>query len=399
MTDMKPYLLPLFALFASASIVSAQVANVITFTPSTLILTVGETKTVALSGMGPYYLGTNSNPAVAAATLGSNSSLSVSGYLDGTDSISVCSYTTTGVSCSSLGITVQKKVGTTPAQSTDPAVQTIAVDQSQVSMNIGETRNVRVTGTAKGSYYVSSVSNPEVVAANIVGGSDQVSLTAQSVGGSNISVCQFGGTCTNVYAYVAPTASNLQAAQTTKNPIPLLSAFYVASNDVGGAFLGKGAVLTIKFNTSDIVVAETMRVGMTNVQVNGAGSGPFAGTYTMNGTEEMPLPVYMTFTTSAGLTGHETMMIGSPSVPVATPTVGSIVSAFTRYLSNGSSNSEVTALQSLLKRLGIYAGPVTGNFGPLTEGAVKRYQALRGIDQAGYVGPSTRAALNKDAAK
>ena len=47
-----------------------------------------------------------------------------------------------------------------------------------------------------------------------------------------------------------------------------------------------------------------------------------------------------------------------------------------------------------LTALGFYSGPVTGFYGSLTETAVGQYQTAHGIDPAGYVGPSTRAALN-----
>jgi len=39
---------------------------------------------------------------------------------------------------------------------------------------------------------------------------------------------------------------------------------------------------------------------------------------------------------------------------------------------------------------------VTGNFLTLTEAAVIRYQASKGIIQTGYFGPLTRAAANTD---
>jgi N-acetylmuramoyl-L-alanine amidase len=52
-------------------------------------------------------------------------------------------------------------------------------------------------------------------------------------------------------------------------------------------------------------------------------------------------------------------------------------------------------LQKRLATEGLYTGPVTGYFGPLTETAVKAYQTKNGLDPAGIVGPKTRAVLNK----
>ena len=67
---------------------------------------------------------------------------------------------------------------------------------------------------------------------------------------------------------------------------------------------------------------------------------------------------------------------------------------FTSFLSLDSTGAEVTELQKFLTAKGFYAGPITGTFGPLTESAVKLYQTAHSISPVGYVGPSTRAALN-----
>jgi hypothetical protein len=67
---------------------------------------------------------------------------------------------------------------------------------------------------------------------------------------------------------------------------------------------------------------------------------------------------------------------------------------FTEFLSVGSQDAQVTALQERLTADGLYSGPITGYFGTLTEVAVGKFQAANGIAVKGYVGPSTRAVLN-----
>ncbi len=58
---------------------------------------------------------------------------------------------------------------------------------------------------------------------------------------------------------------------------------------------------------------------------------------------------------------------------------------------------EVTKLQIFLVNAGFLNHSVTGYFGVLTRSAVANYQAANGIvPTAGYVGPVTRAAINKD---
>ncbi|MBU0645962.1 DUF11 domain-containing protein [Patescibacteria group bacterium] len=60
-------------------------------------------------------------------------------------------------------------------------------------------------------------------------------------------------------------------------------------------------------------------------------------------------------------------------------------------------NSEVRQLQEILQCLGYFPAEQvsTGIFGPITEQAVKDFQAAHGIDSVGYVGPSTIQALNQ----
>lgn len=68
---------------------------------------------------------------------------------------------------------------------------------------------------------------------------------------------------------------------------------------------------------------------------------------------------------------------------------------FVRVLALGSAGADVTALQQALARASVYAGPVTGYFGPLTQAAVRAYQAKHALAQVGFTGPMTRALLNQ----
>jgi hypothetical protein len=58
---------------------------------------------------------------------------------------------------------------------------------------------------------------------------------------------------------------------------------------------------------------------------------------------------------------------------------------------NGS--AAVRGLQLRLRRLDLRPGPIDGLFGPLTQGAVERFQVARGLPPAGLVGPDTRSRL------
>lgn len=61
----------------------------------------------------------------------------------------------------------------------------------------------------------------------------------------------------------------------------------------------------------------------------------------------------------------------------------------TPELANGSTGSEVSAMQQALKSAGLYTGPIDGDFGSNTEAAVRAYQTGRGVTVDGIVGDET----------
>jgi peptidoglycan hydrolase-like protein with peptidoglycan-binding domain len=83
------------------------------------------------------------------------------------------------------------------------------------------------------------------------------------------------------------------------------------------------------------------------------------------------------------------------NVPPPPPVVAS--GSFTKLLAPGTTDSEVSLLQTLLaKNPMLYpAGIVSGYFGSLTEAAMKQFQAKYGISPVGFVGPQTRMKLNE----
>jgi murein L,D-transpeptidase YcbB/YkuD len=94
-------------------------------------------------------------------------------------------------------------------------------------------------------------------------------------------------------------------------------------------------------------------------------------------------------TVSAILNGQSVPTTGGTT---ATPTTNGYV--FTNFLNKGSTGDEVLELQKRLVVAGFLTVEPTGYFGEATFAAVKAFQAAHGLDQFGYVGPGTRAALN-----
>jgi hypothetical protein len=68
----------------------------------------------------------------------------------------------------------------------------------------------------------------------------------------------------------------------------------------------------------------------------------------------------------------------------------------TSVLSKGAENSRVLALQNFLFEKGYLKAKPNGYFGVGTMAAVKAYQKSIGLEQAGSVGPGTRAAIRKE---
>ncbi|MEW5805640.1 MAG: peptidoglycan-binding protein [Patescibacteria group bacterium] len=92
----------------------------------------------------------------------------------------------------------------------------------------------------------------------------------------------------------------------------------------------------------------------------------------------------------------------APPTPTGGGTGGQVLGAatttfqFLNNLSFGMSLApDVAELQKRLQAEGLFDGPITGYFGPLTLSAVKAYQQKYGISPiSGYVGPITRGHLN-----
>ncbi len=62
---------------------------------------------------------------------------------------------------------------------------------------------------------------------------------------------------------------------------------------------------------------------------------------------------------------------------------------FTNTLLRGSNNPQVTLLQNKLKELGYFSGESNGNFGPITDAAIRSFQRRNNLSVDGIVGPAT----------
>jgi peptidoglycan hydrolase-like protein with peptidoglycan-binding domain len=101
------------------------------------------------------------------------------------------------------------------------------------------------------------------------------------------------------------------------------------------------------------------------------------------------------------LTGARCSVTTSTTIPAGTP-LPPAPAQFTKYLTLGTTDPQVLALQKYLNTKGFTIatqgpgskGKETDFFGAFTKAAVIKYQKAKGIDPIGVVGPATRAALN-----
>ena len=153
----------------------------------------------------------------------------------------------------------------------------------------------------------------------------------------------------------------------------------------GGACVttsGSDMVIWTKHFTT--FVAYTQTANPISASVNNIGNGApvglvGAGGYSLVGSTIVP----------TGLSGNASATVQSSKGQV----LGAATYVFSRDLSVNSAGTDVAKLQELLTQTGVYAGPITGSFGPLTKIAVQKYQKAHNITQTGTVGPKTRESL------
>jgi|GEM_PF-767669 len=171
---------------------SSSETSALTLSQSSLTLKTGASVTVGISGNGNYFVAYNTSPEVALATI-SGTLVAVNALAVGTTDVSVCQ---NGGQCSVLKITV----------SGDTA---ITLSQSKLTLNVGNTARVLITGS--GGYSLSQNSNAGVASAVV--SDSAVTITALSSGQTNMSICQSGGQC----ASVAVTVTGASTAATDLN--------------------------------------------------------------------------------------------------------------------------------------------------------------------------------------
>jgi ferredoxin len=335
----------------------------LSFSNSAPTVSVNKNTTVTIYGPSgvSFYVSSNSNPSVVQANL-SGSTLTLAGIATGSSSVKVCA--STG-NCASTNVTVTYA----------DTVGRLTLSQTTLSLLAGQSSVITITGGEQ-PYSVSG-GNSAVSQQTLSDGS----LTVYGVSGgtSQPTVCSAGGGCLLLTVTVNGTGSTNTTSTTaltmSQNNISLAlgQSTSVSLYGTGGYFLS---------NNSYPNIASVALNGST-VSITGLSAGTTYATMCMGSGSCATL----TITVTGGSTTSS-----SSSTTTTTPVASSYT--FTKYLTPGSENSEVTELQKVLIVKGYLNATAVGYFGPLTEKAVKAFQKDHNLDQLGVVGPGTRAALN-----
>ena len=384
-------------------------AQALTFSQSSVSLSSGQSIVVTVSGgSGSYNVTNNSSQSpnyVSTNVSGSSITLTTTGTT-GNSSITVC--TTDMASCGIINVSV----GATSS------VASITFSQGSPTVVVGQSQSVSVYGPTGAIFYVSSNSSPNIVQANLSG--NTLTLLGIANGTSTITVCSSSSNCGSLTATVNYNYTN--------NGVLTLSQ-YNATLSIGQSqnvtISGGTMPYTINSNYSNIfqsllnsntltLIGISSGNGLMNV-CSTAGSCLTLSVTVTGGNITLPTGCTSAygFSTITGISCSSStassvsttglcpngMSLANNCMPSSgTSSTGSTTTVkyiFTEALKNGSSGDEVTALQRKLKELGVYTGPINGNFGPLTEKAVKKFQKIHGLKQLGSVGPGTRILLNK----
>ena len=190
-----------------------------------------------------------------------------------------------------------------------------------------------------------------------------------------------GNNSVNGIVVAAPTANPAAGTYTSAQSVSLTSA-----GSLSVRYTTDGTTPTCTTGTvyaTSIAIPSTQTVKAISCYANSVSSSVASYTYTIN------IP------SSSGFVLVDNACKAA-ALPVVTtnPTVSGASFTFVRDLTLGSTGEDVTALQKRLTSEGVYSGPITGFFGPMTLTAVQAYQTKVGLPSTGFVGPLTKAKLN-----
>jgi hypothetical protein len=379
-----------------------------TLNETSLTVGLGQSASVYSQGSSaPVYMESNSSPSIASVQT-NGTQITVTGEQTGSTNAQIC-YTGTASSCVNLTIIVQSG-------------SVLSFSENNFTVAVGQGTNVTVSG-GSGNYSITGNSQSSIASAILSGNS--ITISPLEVGNINITVCDTSGNCGTLYITIGSSSTNGSIYFSSTNPTLTVGQVIDVTVSGGSGYYVTGnsnpSVASQSLNGSTLAISAITN-GSTAVTVcsNGGScstlyitvTGSTASTVTSSSNDSSLISAIQSMQTqlaqivsqiqtmattltqlaaSAGVT-TDTTTSGATTVSTGT-TTGSLYD-FTQFLGVGSENADVTALQQYLTQKGFFSGSITGYFGTETQAAVESYQSAHGISAVGYVGPSTRAALN-----
>ena len=361
--------------------VGSTSGSTVTFSQQTPVLSTGQSLTIAIYGntSGSYYISSNTVPNSVEAGI-SQASLLLTGLTNGSSTITVCS--SIG-GCGTITATVNYA----------SSGGNITLSQTTLSLLAGQNLAITVSGGV--APYSVATPSTSVYQATING--NILTVTGIGTGSAQIPVCSSSGGCTWLSLTVNGTSTGTTG--TTLPASSLAPSFLGFSQSNPTVYAGQASTVTVTGGSGIYSVAYNSNPGAVSATVSGS------SLYLTGVSNGVSIIVVCSALNNCGAVSANTGNVATvpysapvtattaTTVPVTTPS-SALSFNFTSFLSVGSTGDQVLELQTILTARGYYSGPVNGNFGPLTQAAVEKYQSAHGIAAVGYVGPSTRAALN-----
>ncbi|MDE2071490.1 MAG: peptidoglycan-binding protein [Patescibacteria group bacterium] len=262
------------------------------------------------------------------------------------------------------------------------------------------TFSVVTTGLTNPTYTVADSFSPSSLPSTAMGqdGSFRWTPVGQDVGVHTITV-----TASDSMGYTATTSQTITVlAPTTLTIIKLSPGYTVHVGELltftatTTGFVAPTFTVTDDFSTSTTATIDAAGNFSWTPQSSDIGGHPFAlvvsdRVRTLNARFVVTVPP-----APAGTPAAPVQKVSPSTASVGTPASHPSAAAytFTKFLSVGSTGTDVTALQNILIAQGYLKVGATSYFGALTKAALMRYQSTHSLSPVGYVGPGTRAALN-----
>ncbi len=354
----------------------------IAFGQSSAYLTAGQSTGVSVSGGGGnYYVSGNSNPGLVQASISGATLFLVANNLSGSSNVTVCASGTNY--CGTLPVTVSAGTGA------------LSFSQNNVFIPAGGSQAVTIYGG--GNYMLSNVSQPGIVSAAVTGNTLNLYALAGMGGSTNVTVCQWNGACGVVSVTVAGTmGGQISFSQTNPVLMPGQSLSVLISGGSGSYYVSSANTNVLQANVSgNILNLYGLNPGSAAVTAcSGSACGTLyvtvGGTFAAGISDQRALLLAQLQTLQAQLA----QLQAQQGVLYLGQTAPYGFYGFPSLLAPGASGPQVYALQQRLFAVGVYSGPITGYYGPLTQAAVGRYQSLHGLYPSGTVDQATQAALS-----